>query len=218
MPTSSSAGPDVSSLTSHVTLIVWSDILCPWCYNAAVVLDRLEDEFAGTLTVTWRRYLLRPEAQEKSLERFRGYTESWQRPASAPEAARFRVWSSEEAPPSHSVPPNVAVIAAERQSDGRAFHLALMDAYFWENRNVTARATILDVAKSCDLDMERFERDLDDPTATERVWNDHREAIHRGISSVPTVAVTDDFVIPGAQDANFYRRMIEKLATREATT
>jgi predicted DsbA family dithiol-disulfide isomerase len=188
-----------SPAAPEVVLNVWSDVLCPWCYNAAVVLDRLETE-----------------ASEKDPERFRRYTETWMRPAGAPEAARFRVWSTDEAPPSHSVPPAAAVVAAERQSDGRAFHLALMDAYFWENRNVTARETIVDVAAATGLDVERFSRDLDDPAVTAKVWEDYRAAVHYGISSVPTVLVGEDFALPGAQDSTFYRRLFEKLAERAA--
>lgn len=208
----------VAAVGPQVTFTVWSDILCPWCYNAAGILDNLEDEYEGRLRVVWRRYLLRPEEKAKDLERFRLYTQSWQRPAGAEGPARFRPWSTDEAAPSHSLPPNVAVLAAERQSDGRAFHLALMDAYFWDNRNVTDRATIEDVARGCGLDMDRFRRDFADPAVTEKVWDDYREAISRGISSVPTVVVGDDFAIPGAQNVHFYRKMIDKLAAQQSTS
>ena len=32
-----------------MTLIAWSDYLCPWCFNAAVRLHRIEEEFAPGL-------------------------------------------------------------------------------------------------------------------------------------------------------------------------
>ena len=40
--------------------VVYSDYLCPWCFNASVRLHRLEDAMDGQLRVEWRSYLLRP--------------------------------------------------------------------------------------------------------------------------------------------------------------
>ena len=45
---------------SPVNLIVYSDYLCPWCYNAAVRLRRLEGELGADLHLEWRSFLLRP--------------------------------------------------------------------------------------------------------------------------------------------------------------
>ena len=65
-----------------VRLIAWSDYLCPWCYNAAVRLQRIEEEFGDAVQVEWRSYLLRPNpVARRDLERFRAYTQSWLRPA-----------------------------------------------------------------------------------------------------------------------------------------
>ena len=111
--------------------------------------------------MVWKSFLLRPYPSDKPLEKFRRYTESWKVPASQPDAGEFRVWSTDEAPPSHSVPPNVAVKAAATQGRFDLYHLALMRAYFFENRNVTDTATLLDVAAACDLDLVRFEADLE---------------------------------------------------------
>jgi predicted DsbA family dithiol-disulfide isomerase len=198
----------MAEIPKRLLLRVWSDVLCPWCYNAAVTLDRIEKESDGFVEVRWYRYLLRTERKEKSLERFIDYTQSWMRPAAAEGAARFRVWSTQETPPSHSVPANVAVRAAEHQRRDSRFHLALMDAYFYDNRNVTDVAVIEDVVASCDLDLDRFRNDFADPAVEQEVWADHREAIKRGISSVPTLVVGKDFHLPGAQSEAFYLNLV----------
>jgi hypothetical protein len=84
-------------VADRVELIAWSDYLCPWCYNAAVRLDRLEDDLDGRVHVEWRTFLLRPHPDpSRTLEKFRAYTESWLRPAAEPDAAPFRVWATEE--------------------------------------------------------------------------------------------------------------------------
>ena len=146
------------------------------------------------------------------MDKFRRYTESWKVPAAQPDAGEFRVWSTDEAPPSHSVPPNVAVKAAAVQGRDafERYHLALMRAYFYENRNVTDTTTILDVAAACGLDMVRFEADLADEAIARSVLADHNEAFELGITGVPTVVVDGVLPVPGAQDLRFYRHVIEK--------
>lgn len=199
-----------------VRLTVWSDVLCPWCYNGAVRLHRIAEELADTVAVTWKSYLLRPTPQERSFEKFKAYTESWRVPAGQADGGRFRPWASDEPAPSHSVPPQVACKAAARQGGFDRFHLAAMDAYFWDNRNVTARATLLDIAAACNLDVARFQSDLDDPALEQAVLADYREAIERGINGVPTVVVDDEWAFPGAQDIDWYKRMITKRRTLRA--
>ncbi len=178
-------------------------------------LAKVADEFQDSLLVEWKSFLLRPHPEPKSLERFKSYTRSWMRPAEQPDAGRFRVWSTEEAPPSHSVPPNVAVKAAARQGAFERFHLALMDAYFYGNRNVTERTTIVDVAQAVGLDMVAFERDLDDTSVAAEVVRDHNEAVSNGIHSVPTVVVNGSLPLPGAQELAVYRRVVERGLERE---
>ena len=100
-------------MADRADLIAWSDYLCPWCYNAAVRLWRLEDEFGDRVSIEWRPFLLRPHPDPgRTLEKFRAYTASWARPAAEPDGGTFRVWATEEGPPSHSVPPHLVAKAA----------------------------------------------------------------------------------------------------------
>ena len=178
-------------------------------------LDQLEREEPQTVALSWNAFLLRPSPEPRSLEQFRRYTESWLKPASQAGGGRFRPWFTDESPPSHSVPANVAVKAAARQGAFRLYHLAVMDAYFWENRNVTDSQTLIDVAAACGLEVERFTADLFDAELEREVVRDYQEALARGITAVPTVVVDDEWELPGAQDLEFYRRVVaRRLAMR----
>ncbi len=211
----------------RITFTVWSDVLCPWCYNAAVCLERLRDEMRREveLTLVRKAYLLRPYPEPKPMDRFRRYTESWLKPAGQPDAGEFRVWATDEAPPSHSIPPNVAVKAAGWQGELERYHMALMHAYFARNLNVTARENILRVAAECGLDTGRFENDFDDPALAEQVLSEHNEAVELGISGVPCVVLEggspsnarheDALLLPGSQDRAVYRNVIHKLIARQ---
>ena len=174
-------------------------------------LGKIQEEFGDALELTWRSFLLRPYAEPKPLEKFRRYTESWKRPSGQKDAARFRVWATDNDPPSHSVPPAIAVKAAAAIGAFDRYHLALMDAYFYENRNVTDFDTILAVAREQGLDMEAFEAKLNDGEIHSQVVQDHNDAIQTGVTGVPAVIVDGSFPIPGAQDLDFYRHLVGKL-------
>ena len=76
-------------------------------------LRRIEDEFGDRVTVEWRAFLLRPRPDaSRTLETFRAYTRSWMRPAAEPDGGTFRVWATDEGPPSHSVPAHLIAKAA----------------------------------------------------------------------------------------------------------
>ncbi len=128
-----------------VRLIVYSDYLCPWCYNAAVRLERVREELDGALTLDWRSYLLRPQPDpRRTLEKFKAYTQSWLRPAADPDGGTFRVWSTDAGPPSHSLPPHLVAKAAARLGAAafESMHAALLYAYFADNRDITDAATL----------------------------------------------------------------------------
>jgi predicted DsbA family dithiol-disulfide isomerase len=198
---------------TRLRLLVYSDFLCPWCFNAAVRLRRLEEEIGDALELEWRSFLLRPQPQARTLEQFRAYTKSWMRPAEDADAGTFRVWSTDEGPPSHSVPPQlVAKAAAELGPRAfRAIHERLLRAYFTDNRDITNRATLAAIWSEAGLPPEEFAR-ADEPRVLKAVLADHDEADELGITGVPAVRVAgaDGFVI-GAQPYETYRRWVQRL-------
>ena len=175
---------------------------------------QLQEELGSELTLAWKAFLLRPYPKERSVEKFREYTQSWLRPASQAGGGRFRPWASKDSPPSHSVPPQIAVKAAARLGGFDRFHLALMDAYFWDNRNVADPSVLIDIAKACDLDPIEFSVLLQDESLLQLVIDEHNEAVEAGITGVPTVVAPGGFQIPGAQDLAFYRHLVQKLGSR----
>jgi predicted DsbA family dithiol-disulfide isomerase len=198
----------------HLHLIAHSDYLCPWCFNAAVRLDRLQREMAGALHIEWRSFLLRPYPQAgRSLETFRAYTESWRRPAADADGGRFRVWATDEGPPSHSIPPHlVAKAAAELGQEAfHDIHSRLLVAYFSDNRDITNRETLAAIWAEAGLPAADLAR-ADEPHLLDAVLAQHNEAVELGITGVPAVRVAGQSAfITGAQPYDVYRRWIEKM-------
>jgi len=204
-----------------VRFVAYSDYLCPWCFNAAVRLRRLEEESDGAVQVEWRSYLLRPRPSSgRSLEKFRRYTESWLRPAAEPDSGVFRVWQGDAGPPSHSIPPHlVAKAAAELSEDAfRRIHDRLLTAYFSENRDVTDDDTLRAIWRECGLPEPEYERSRN-PRHLQATLAQHNEAIEAGATGVPAVRLADDeVVIVGAQPLSLYRKWVDRVRARRAET
>jgi predicted DsbA family dithiol-disulfide isomerase len=177
-----------------------------------VRLEELADELGDDITIEWRSFLLRPEPEERSLEAFTRYTEKWARPASMEPRARFTTWTGEHQPPSHSLPSSVAgkVAATFGPTAERAFHDHLFPAYFSENRTISDRTVLLDVAGEAGLDPAEFDRrwQADEDELTKAVWRDYATAVQSGIQGVPAVVVNRRWLIPGAVDVEEYRRAV----------
>ena len=203
-----------------VHLIVYSDYLCPWCYNASVRLDRLRRELGDRVRIEWRSFLLRPEpSAERDLERFRRYTRSWLRPASEPDSGTFRVWETEAGPPSHSVPPHRIAKAAASLGEAafERVHDRLLRGYFAENRDITAPETLRAIWEEAGLPPSELKR-AETPTVLDRILREHDEALAMGTTGVPAVRRADqDLAVTGAFPLEFYRRWVERVwAEREA--
>lgn len=163
----------------------------------------------------WKSFLLRPAPQRRDPEEFRAYTKSWLRPAEMEPAARFRVWATDDPPPSHSVPSSVAgkVAASFGPECFDRFHHAVLEAYFAGNRDISDRDVLVAVAIEAGLDGAAFG---DRMTAQgdgfeQQVFADHTRALELGINAVPSVVVADRYLVPGAVETALYRRIIEEL-------
>ena len=200
-----------------VRLVAYSDYLCPWCFNAGVRLQRLVDEDPG-VEIEWRSYLLRPSPRQRDLERFRRYTESWQRPAAEDLSGRFRTWQGGAGPPTHSLPPHLVAKAASRLGAEafRTVHDRLFEAYFAESRDITDGETLRALWGESGLPEAGFEA-REDPALGREVLAEHEEAQHMGATGVPSVRLADaDVVITGALPLETYRRWVERARERPA--
>jgi len=206
---------------SDLRFIVYSDYLCPWCFNASVRLRRVEAEYAGQVELEWKSYLLRPEPRvhsdrEAALAKFRRYTDSWLRPAAEEDGGQFRVWASDEGPPSHSIPAHRVAKAARRVGPEAfsAMHERLLQAYFVENRDISQSETLRSLWDELALPGPAFEV-AEGSEILDEVLADHREALDSGATGVPSVRLAGNpAVIVGAHPIDLYRRWVDRSLER----
>lgn len=177
-------------------------------------LEKIEAEYDGAVEVVWKSFMLRPSPQPRTIEQHREYTRSWLNPASQKESGEFNVWATENEPPTHSVPALVAGKAAATFGEEafHRFHREVMRAYFTENRTISDLEVLADVAGRSDIPEDEFRARLDANWQgfENEVFAEHTEAIQLGVTGIPSVVVDDALLIPGAVDADVYRRVIRE--------
>ncbi|MDG2303501.1 MAG: DsbA family protein [Candidatus Binatia bacterium] len=204
---------------SLVRLIVYSDYLCPWCYNASVRLRRLEEEMSSDLEIVWRSYLLRPEPKARNVEKFRAYTQSWARPGEEEDSGTFRPWASDAPPPTHSVPAHVVAKAAATL-DPESFHKmhdALLRAYFTDNRDISDESVLEAIWNEQALPRDAFARSQS-PEILAETLEDFAEAQSLGITGAPAARLEgNEAFLTGALPVPMYRRWIERQIAARST-
>ncbi len=184
-------------------------------------LAQLESAFDGKIEIEWRSYLLQPQPRPKPLDKFIAYTERWVRPGGpgdlAPECG-FRPWRvTDDAPPTHSLPAAIAGKIAEAygKSAFDRFHLATMRAYFVEHRTISDPEVLADIAAESGMSRAEFSARLrtEGGAIGNAVIAEHNLGIESDVHAVPSVVI-NGFPIPGAQELDVYRAMINRVLTR----
>jgi 2-hydroxychromene-2-carboxylate isomerase len=158
---------------------VYYDYTCPFVYRASLLLASVAAE--RSLDVSWRYFSL---TQVNSKEE--GWT-AWDAPAGERVRGRLAFMAAE---------------AARRQDRFEPFHATLLRARHEGRINIDEVEAIEQVAEESGLDLERFRRDLADPTILAALARDHIHAVTvHGVFGTPT------FVFPNGASA--YIRLAE---------
>lgn len=178
-------------------------------------LDEVQEHFGDQLTIDWKSFLLRVEPKTENREAFIAYTKSWLNPAEQEPRTNFTLWASDEDQPPSSVPAQVAhkAVASLDPDAAMPYHHALLTAYFTDNRNIGDPETLLDIAAEIGVDrdvLQALVAEKQDDFA-QVVIVEHNAALQLQVQAVPTVVLDGGFAIPGAQPAETYIRLVERI-------
>jgi predicted DsbA family dithiol-disulfide isomerase len=88
---------------------------------------------------------------------------------------------------------------AEEQEVGKAYHHALMHAYWTEAKDIGDREVLADLAESVGLEREAYLKALAEPKYDEQVQLDIDQARQYGLNGVPALVFDNRYLISGAQ-------------------
>jgi predicted DsbA family dithiol-disulfide isomerase len=164
-----------------------------------------------------RSFALRPVPDPTA--KFRGtYREqSWQRAArlAAPDGVKFTMWARDDFP-TWSIPALAAAKCASFQGKEALdrMHYALFEAFFTHGKNIANHDELIDIARDCQLDMDRFLADLASGEGQKLAVEEYEEAVNRFmVTAVPTVFF-DGARVVGAVPLQDYLQVLERLGAR----
>ncbi len=226
-------------MTQHLTIDIWSDVMCPWCLigygQLTKALQELEGEIAAE--IRWRPFELNPDMPPQGEEQEAHLRRKYGRPAE--EGARIRgqmkaiaesagvsLSYEGEGPDGEGAPPAMMwntrachkLLAFALEQAGpqvqTALKLALFRAHFNQRRNLGDRTVLLDIAAAAGLHREAAKAALDDPDLEASVVAEEAQAWDMNISGVPAMIVAGRFLIPGAQGPEVYVNALRRVAEK----
>lgn len=210
---------------------VWSDVVCPWCYLGKRRLEAAisELDWRDEIEVHWRAFLLDPSAPNEpgdvktAIERKYGpgaFDDMVQR-LSALGAEAGIDYRFDLAQRVNSVTAHRLLVWADEIAGvdvAGALHERLFRAYFTEGGNIADVASLTRWAGEVGLDETLAAEALAGQAGSERVKADLDEAAERQITGVPAFVVDGAFMIPGAQDSETIRAVLERARSRRIET
>jgi predicted DsbA family dithiol-disulfide isomerase len=218
-------------MSQPISVHVWSDIACPWCYIGKRRFEKAAAAFDGEVAVEYHSYELSPDTPVD----FEG------------SAADFL--ADRKGMPKEQVTQMLAQVTQLADAEGLAYdydnvkhtktlkahellHLAkakglqlelmerLFSAYFEQGRHVGHEDDLLAVAAEAGLDAEEARKALADGTYRNAVQADIAAAQQIGIQGVPFYIIGEKYGVSGAQSPEVFgealRRASEDSAVEQA--
>jgi predicted DsbA family dithiol-disulfide isomerase len=210
-----------------VHIDIWSDVICPWCYLGKRRFDKAVAtlSWADEIHVRWRAYQLDPQAPlepgdlRAALERKYGpgaFERMTERMTSLGQAEgvnyRFDVAQRVNTLDAHRLLAwawDMSGASAQDRLQQRLFR-----AYFEDGEDVADRDALVRFAGDAGLDVTDARRIATSQAYANEVADDLRSAMDRQLAGVPAFVIEDQWLIPGAQDVETIRVVLERARER----
>jgi len=219
-------------MSEPLSVQIWSDVQCPWCYIGkrrfeAALAELAADPEAPQVEVVYRSFELAPDTPVD----FEGTPVDYlsERKGIAPEQARAmidRVTGIAESVGLHyrydDIHQTNTVLAHEllhfAKAHGTQLELKerLLRAYFTEGRHIGRADDLADLAAEVGLDREAAASALAEHTYLPDVKADMAQAVAYGIQGVPFFVIDDRYGISGAQETAHFVAALRQAAAERA--
>jgi len=163
-----------SEMSYTVHLDIYFDYMCPFAYNTALWLQRVQAIIGPRLAVNWKYF---------SLEQ-----------VNSQQGAQWKIWEQPETYTGRGLRAFWAAEAARRQGESAfsSFHFALFRARHEEHRDIADTGTLIQVAESVDLEMTQFQQDISNRQLLAKLAEEHTFAADTlDIFGTPTLVFPD---------------------------
>ena len=209
----------------HLTIDIVSDVVCPWCIigyrGLEAAIEALGDR--AEVSVRWHPFELAPATPptgqalaDYTRERYGATPEqSSQSRTRITDAGRalgidFRYGPDSRIYNSHKAH-ELLSWSGETSDQQTALKLALFTAYFTDQANISDDAVLLDVVERVGLNRAEASAILTDRRYAAAVDSKVAHWQDQNITGVPAFIINGTYMIPGAQDAATFGRVLDRV-------
>ncbi len=197
---------DLTPARPEITLEVWSDYVCPYCYLAYLTLAKLDD----SVTVTWHAFELRPPGSPPTPPEVRERVERL-RPQfrrTAKEQHGLTINSGPFGVPSRAA--HVGAAFAGTKGKKEVYSKRVYEAYWLEAKDISSKEVLASIAEEVGLDKAAFLAALENEGLEQQVLSEEAQARRLGLSGVPAAVVDRRYLVSGAQPLEVFRNAIDR--------
>ena len=208
-----------------IRLDIFSDPVCPWCYVGKANLDKALGQHPDhPFQIQWHPFQLNPEMPPEGVtkrayleEKFGGKTRVDAVHDRLREAARSAGVDMDPDKPRRM--PNTLnahrlIHWAGIEGVQQAVVDAMMRAYWVEGRDIGDLDTLADIAGENGMDRDATLRLLQSDADADDIQARDQDARHKGVNSVPTFLIAQQYVVSGAQPPETWEKVIAELVGR----
>ena len=206
-----------------VRLDIFSDPVCPWCLVGKANLDRaLADHPGHPFQIQWHPFQLNPDMPPEGVAK-RAYLEAKFGGKARVDAIHDRLREVARSagvdmdPDKPQRMPNTLnahrlIHWAGIESVQSPVVTALMQAYWSQGRDIGDLETLADIAAENGMDRDATLRLLQSDADAEDIAARDADARAKGVNSVPTFLIAQQYVVSGAQPPDLWGKVIAEIA------
>ncbi|NOD87042.1 MULTISPECIES: DsbA family oxidoreductase [unclassified Ruegeria] len=210
-----------------VQIDIVSDVVCPWCIVGFKQLDTALQQMSVLARLRWHPFELNPNMPREGQNLRDHIMEKYGTTAEQSQQARDRLTSigaelgftfnfGDESRMVNTFAAHQLLDWAEGQGRQHPLKLALFDAYFTRQKDVSDTEVLLDAVRSVGLDAEAARQALESGKHTGPVREKQQFWTSRGISGVPSMVFGGKYLLTGAQGTETYAQVLQRCLSEAA--
>ena len=220
---------DLTAPLPTVKLDIISDPICPWCYIGKTHLDKaLAETPDHPFVIEWHPFQLNPDMPREGMDR-RAYLEAkFGGKEGAVRAYAPVVEHAEKAGLSidfegmqrtpNTIDAHRLIHWAGIEGKQGAMVDALFDAYFSQALDIGDPEVLVEIAAKIGMEADVVRQLLSGMNDVEDIRNRDAHSRKMGVSSVPTFIIANQHAVPGAQQPDMWKQVIEDIMTQLQST
>ncbi len=204
-----------------------SDVVCPWCIIGYKQLMKALAALPGQFDVKirWHPFELNPRMSQEGQDLREHLAQKYGASPDQSQAARARLSELGEAlgftfdyfegmRMVNTFRAHQLLHWAGEQGRQTELKLALFEAFFSRREDVNDAAVLVAAAERAGLDSAQANVVLSDARYASVVRQEQQQWLDREVHAVPTFVFQQQYIVPGAQDAEAFMRLLQKIQAR----